>query len=404
MGIAGKTVIVGVTGGIAAYKAAELVRLLVKAGASVHVVMTKAAEQFIGAVTFQALTRHHVHCSVFTDEKEGQIAHIDLADHADLIVIAPATADTLARLAAGRADDMLTAVVLAARCPVLVAPAMNSNMYQHPAVQHNIKLLADYGYHFIGPESGKLACGWTGKGRLVAPEAIAARATEFFMEQQEKDAPLRGKKILVTAGPTREGLDPVRFFSNLSTGKMGYAIAEQAARLGADVTLISGPVQLDAPPNVTIVRVVSALEMRAAVLRDYQNVDAVIQSAAVADYRPEEAHAQKIKKQDGPLLVRLVRNPDILKELGLKKEKQILIGFAAETENLEANAKRKLETKHLDLLVANLAADGFATDTNKVTFYFANGRYEPHQRLPKHEVASRICAALAALFEESECQ
>ncbi|MFT8361708.1 MAG: bifunctional phosphopantothenoylcysteine decarboxylase/phosphopantothenate--cysteine ligase CoaBC [Sporolactobacillus sp.] len=401
MALTGKSIIVGVTGGIAAYKAAELVRLLGKEGASVYVVMTKAAEHFIGATTFQALTHHPVQHSVFAEEKDGQIAHIDLADKADLIIIAPATADTLARLACGRADDMLTAVALAARCPVLLAPAMNSNMYHHPAVARNLKILADYGYQFIGPDSGELACGWTGAGRLVAPQAIAARAADFFSEKAQSSLPLSGKKILITAGPTREAFDPIRFFSNQSTGKMGFALAEQAADLGAEVTLIAGPVSLREPKNVHIVHVTTALEMHDAVLSEYSAADAVIQAAAVADYRPEQRYTQKLKKTEGSLTVKLVRNPDILRQLGETKRGQILIGFAAETADLEANAKRKLKEKNLDLLVANLASDGFAADTNKVTFYFSDGQVQAHERMAKREVAKTICCTLASLFEKS---
>ncbi|MFT8317183.1 MAG: bifunctional phosphopantothenoylcysteine decarboxylase/phosphopantothenate--cysteine ligase CoaBC [Sporolactobacillus sp.] len=407
MGITGKNIVLGVTGGIAAYKAAELTSLLVKNGASVHVVMTEAAENFVGAATFQALTGHRVFRSVFIEEQEGQIAHIDLADQADLVLIAPATANTLARMAAGIADDMLTTVLLAAQCPVWIAPAMNVHMYQHPALQKNIETLKSYGYRMIGPDQGRLACGWTGKGRMAEPAAIFSDLQAYFTEDStalDQSQRLKGKRIVVTAGPTREAIDPIRFFSNLSTGKMGYAIAAAAVAQGADVTLISGPVQLAAPANLQTIQVTSACEMREAVLRLYTDADAVIQTAAVADYRPETVSEEKIKKKDGPLLVKMVRNPDILRELGEKKGSQILIGFAAETEHLLENGRKKLEEKHLDLLVANLAADSFGNDSNKVTFVYADGRTEAQIKMAKEKLAAKICRTLGELLGKSESQ
>ncbi|MCO7174648.1 bifunctional phosphopantothenoylcysteine decarboxylase/phosphopantothenate--cysteine ligase CoaBC [Sporolactobacillus kofuensis] len=397
MTVKGKKIILGVTGGIAAYKAADLTSRLVKLGADVHVLMTDAAKQFIGPATFQALTRHQVYDQVIIDEKEGQIAHIDLADQADLFLIAPATANTIAKMASGIADDMLTTAVLATKAPVWLAPSMNVNMYAHPALQKNLGILESYGYRLIGPEQGHLACGWTGTGRMTEPEEIVRKVTDFFTGDQT----LKGKRILVTAGPTKEALDPIRFFSNQSSGKMGYAIAAAAQRAGADVTLVTGA-QLGDIKGVTTVHVTSAREMYDEVIRRYNGLDAVIKAAAVADYRPENVSASKIKKSDGPMMVKMVRNPDILKELGRQKVKQVLVGFAAETDDLEENALKKLESKHLDLLIANHASDSFGNDTNKVTFYFANGRKQVLERMPKPQIAEEILDALSGLFEMSD--
>ncbi|MCI1881862.1 MAG: bifunctional phosphopantothenoylcysteine decarboxylase/phosphopantothenate--cysteine ligase CoaBC, partial [Sporolactobacillus sp.] len=325
---------------------------------------------------------------------------IDLADSADLILIAPATANTIGKLASGLADNMLTATVLAARCPVWLAPAMNVNMYAHPAVRKNVQFLESCGYRLIGPTSGRLACGWTGRGRMAEPAEIAEAVADYFALLRH--SPLRGKRILVTAGPTREMLDPIRFFSNRSTGRMGYAIAEAAKQVGAEVTLVSGPTELAVPHGVDLIRVTSADEMRDAVIGRFDRTDAVIKAAAVADYRPETFSATKLKKSDAPLELRLVRNPDILKELGEKKKGQLLVGFAAETDRLKENAARKLAEKHLDLLVANRAADGFAGDTNRVVFFFRDGRSKAYERMPKRKVAEKICATLAELMKTSE--
>jgi phosphopantothenoylcysteine decarboxylase/phosphopantothenate--cysteine ligase len=397
-----KNIVLGVTGGIAAYKAAELASRLVRAGAQVHVILTAEAKRFIGAATFQALTRHSVSESIFVDEQNGQIAHIDLADSADLVLIAPATANTIAKLAAGAADNMLTAVALAATCPVWVAPAMNVNMYQHPAVQANLRTLETYGCHLIGPDRGRLACGWTGKGRMSEPAAILTEIEAYFNNSGNSRLSLEGKNVLVTAGPTREALDPIRFFSNRSSGKMGFAIAEAAVQAGASVTLVSGPVTIKAPHGVTWVRVTSAEEMRQAVIARFEQTDAVIKAAAVSDYRPEQVSTSKIKKQDGPLLVRMVRNPDILLELGQKKRDQVLVGFAAETENLEEHAIKKLKKKNLDFLVANDAVHGFGGDTNLVTFFFADGEKQTFEQMTKKSVAVHIVHAVAELFRKRE--
>ncbi|MFT8871410.1 MAG: bifunctional phosphopantothenoylcysteine decarboxylase/phosphopantothenate--cysteine ligase CoaBC [Sporolactobacillus sp.] len=397
MGLEGKTIIVGVCGGIAAYKTAELVSTLVKQGADVTVIMTEAAKQFIGEATFQALTHRAVYSSIFTERDVAHVAHIQLADEADLVIVAPATANTIARLAGGAADDMMTAVVLATRAPVLIAPAMNCNMYQHPAFQRNLEQLGAYGYYCVGPESGRLACGWRGQGRMSEPGQILERAVALLAEKAGVQ-PLFGKKIIVTAGPTQERLDPIRFFSNRSSGKMGYALADAAARLGAQVTLISGPVTLAVPPHVHLIRITTALELRAQLRDVLVSADALIQSAAVADYRPEHVSEQKIKKSDDSLTLHLVRNPDILREIGEEHKTQLLVGFAAETEHLAANARRKLAEKHLDLLVANLADDAFTGDTNRVTLFFADGHVRELEKASKTVVAGQICAAVADLF------
>lgn len=404
MALKGKNIVLGVTGGIAAYKAAELASRLVQSGAEVHVILTAEAEKFIGAATFQALTRHPVSESVFADEQDGQIAHIDLADSADLLLVAPATANTIAKLAAGAADNMLTAVALAATCPVWIAPAMNVNMYRHPAVQANLHTLETYGCRLIGPDQGRLACGWTGKGRMTEPAAILAEIDAYFAEPEPAENTLEGKNILVTAGPTREALDPIRFFSNRSSGKMGFAIAEAAQHAGANVTLVSGPVTFEAPHGVTWVKVTSAEEMHREVIARFEHADAVIKAAAVSDYRPEQVSDRKIKKQDGPLLIRMVRNPDILLELGRKKKNQILVGFAAETDNLEEHAMEKLEKKHADLLVANDAAHGFGGDTNLVTFFFADGTKKSFDKMSKKNVAAHILHAVTGLLEKRQQQ
>ncbi|GEB75856.1 bifunctional phosphopantothenoylcysteine decarboxylase/phosphopantothenate--cysteine ligase CoaBC [Sporolactobacillus inulinus] len=395
MTVEGKKILLGICGGIAAYKSADLASRLKKAGADVSVVMTESAKQFIGPVTFQGLTRHRVYDHVFLDEKEGQIAHIDLADEADLMIIAPATAQTIARLAQGFADDMLTTVALATKAPIWVAPAMNVHMYEHPAVQHNLQLLESYGYHVIGPAEGHLACGWVGAGRMTEPADIMREIESQFSIQK-----LSGKKLLVTAGPTKEALDPIRFLSNQSSGKMGYAIAEAARQAGAEVTLISGASLAD-PKGMTVVHVTSAQEMHDAVMQRFATCDAVIKAAAVADYRPEHTASRKIKKSDGPMTLTMVRNPDILKALGEHKKDQLLVGFAAETDHLEDNAKKKLNSKHLDMLVANHASDGFGSETNKVTLYFADGRKQALERMQKQQVARHICNALSGLFEMS---
>jgi phosphopantothenoylcysteine decarboxylase / phosphopantothenate---cysteine ligase len=386
----GKNILLCVTGGIAAYKAAALTSQLTQRGANVKVMMSEAACQFITPLTFQALSRNEVYVDTFEEKNPAVIAHIDVADWADLVLVAPATANTIGKLANGIADNMITTTILATKAPVWIAPAMNVHMYEHPAVQANIETLYRFGYRFIEPSEGYLACGYVGKGRLEEPEKIIDNIETYFASLNPF---LKGKKVLVTAGPTREKLDPVRFFSNRSTGKMGYAIAEAAARFGAEVTLISGPTELDAPANVETVRVESAQEMYEAVMERFPHVDIVIKTAAVADYRPKRVFDQKIKKQPGDYVIEMERTIDILKTLGEQKTTQILVGFAAETDHVEEYARQKLESKRLDMVVANNVSKegaGFAGDTNIVTIFKRDGSVRSLSLLPKKQVAEEI--------------
>jgi phosphopantothenoylcysteine decarboxylase / phosphopantothenate---cysteine ligase len=385
----GRNIILGVTGGIAAYKAVELLRLLTKAGASVHVIMTDAATEFVTPLTFQTLSGNPVHTEIFNLITEHEIGHISLADRADLFIIAPATANFIGKVAGGIADDLLTTTVMATKAPVLLAPAMNVNMYENPLYRENEEKLKRHGYLFADPVSGYLACGWEGKGKMQDPslifeEALAALST--------KD--LAGLKFLVTAGPTREEIDPVRYISNHSSGRMGYAIARAARARGAEVTLVSGPVSLCPPQGVTLVDVVSAEEMLREVLTIAGKADVIIKAAAVADYRPATREDQKIKKKSGGENIALVKNSDILAELGkAKRPGQTLVGFAAETENLLENASAKLKGKNLDLIVANdVSADGagFNVETNIVRFIYRDGRSEELPILPKETVAREL--------------
>lgn len=386
----GKVILVGVSGGIAAYKTVSLCSLLVKAGAEVHVIMTEGAMQFVTPLTFQSIVKQPVIVDIFSEPNPAEISHIALADKADLFVIAPATANIIGKMAHGIADDMLTTTVLATRAPILLAPAMNVNMYAHPAVQRNVQLLREYGYHLVEPKEGLLACGWQGKGRLPEAEELFQVIAQLLQPQQD----LAGVSLLVTAGATREPLDPVRFLSNRSTGKMGYAIARAAAARGADVTLVSANSVLPPPAGVTVVPVVTAQEMYEAVMQRFSSHDVIVKTAAVADYRPRDVHPQKIKKGEEPLLLELVRNPDIAQELGRRKRpEQTLVIFAAETERLEEHAQNKLWRKNADLVVANDVSQedaGFAADTNRVVFVY---RDKPSHRLPllsKEDVAQAI--------------
>ncbi len=394
----GKHVLLCVTGGIAVFKAAALTSKLVQEGAIVKVIMSASACKFVTPLTFQALSRHEVYTDTFAEKDPSVISHIDLADWADVILVAPATANTMGKLANGIADDMITTTILAATAPVWIAPAMNVHMYEHPAVQQNMLTLQRFGYHFIEPGEGFLACGYVAKGRLEEPETIIALLKEFWQEKQL----LAGKKILVTAGPTRERIDPVRYLSNFSSGKMGYAIAQEAVKMGADVTLVTGPTDLQVPSGANVVRVESAQDMLEAVLSRYPDMDVVIKTAAVADYRPKMVHSEKMKKRAGELVLELERTTDILKTLGEKKEGQLLVGFAAETVDVEYYAKQKLETKNLDMIVANdvkAEGAGFGTDTNIVTMYKQSGDVIPLPLLSKAEVAHRILEEVQLLFE-----
>ncbi|ABQ27099.1 bifunctional phosphopantothenoylcysteine decarboxylase/phosphopantothenate--cysteine ligase CoaBC [Geotalea uraniireducens] len=391
----GKEIILGVTGGIAAYKAVELLRLLTKAGANVHVIMTDAATEFVTPLTFQTLSMNPVSTSLFNLISEREIGHISLADRADLFVIAPATANVIGKLANGIADDMLTTTVMATKAPVLIAPAMNVNMYQNPLYRENEAKLKGHGYLFVEPARGMLACGWEGEGKLQEPQVIFE---EVLAALTAKD--LVGENILITAGPTREELDPVRYISNHSSGKMGYAIAVAARRRGARVTLVTGPTCLAEPFGVETVQVVSALEMRQAVMDKVSGSTIIIKAAAVADYRPASRADLKIKKSAECLTLELEKNPDILGELGAIKGEKILVGFAAETEDLIGNAGKKLTEKNLDMVVANdisLEGAGFNVDTNIVKLLFRDGKVEDLPLMGKLELAHIILDRAAGL-------
>lgn len=387
----GKKIVLGVTGGIAVYKAVDLVSRLRKAGCEVRVVMTEHAQQFVTPLTFKEISGNAVATSMWNANQEFNVEHIALANWADAFLVAPATANILAKMACGIADDLLSTTLLAAQAPIVVCPAMNTGMYQNPATQENIAKLQERGVTVMPPAVGHLACGTSGRGRLPEPQQIVEFMSAFFAG---REGDLRGLRVLVTAAGTREPIDPVRYVGNRSSGKMGYAVAQMAAERGADVLLISGPSALAAPPNVRVVNVETTNEMLEACLAAYGDVDIVIKAAAVADYRPRDVADQKIKKKtDDALTVVMDKNPDILKTLGAKKEQQVLVGFAAETQNLLANAREKVVKKNLDMIVANdvtAAGAGFNSDTNIVKFLFANGDVRELEQMPKVDVANKI--------------
>ena len=388
------TVVLGVTGCIGAYKACEVLRELQRRGVDVHVVMTANATRFVGAMTFEALCRHPVFVDQFALGAEGDIRHVSLADSADLLLVAPATANTLGKFARGIADDALSTLFLATTAPVLVAPAMNVNMFRHPAVVENLEMLRARGVGVIEPGTGYLACGWLGEGRLAeVPEIV-----EAAMAALQRRRSLEGESILVTAGPTVEDIDPVRFISNRSSGRMGYRLAEVARDRGAKVVLVAGPTALAAPRGVEVVPVRSAEEMANAVIDRAGAAGIVAMAAAVSDYRPAEQAPNKIKKQDGGQTLPLVRTPDILKALGEMKGKRFLIGFAAETEGLLENARKKRVDKRVDLIVANDVSNGagFASEKNAAVLIDAGGETEL-PLMSKHELAERIWDRVAEL-------
>lgn len=373
----GKTVVLGVTGGIAAYKSCEVVSRLRKAGAAVHVIMTANACQFVAPLTFETLSNNPCVTDTFARPERWEVEHVALAKKADLFLIAPATANIMAKMACGIADDMLSTTVLATRAPVLLAPAMNTGMWENAATRQNLQVLQQRGVMTIGPEGGLLACGDVGAGRMSEPAQIVEECVRLLTAAQD----MLGLRVLVTAGPTREAVDPVRFITNRSSGKMGYAIAEAALRRGAQVTLVTGPVNLTPPAGVQTVPVQSTEELRDAMLRLCPEQDIVIQAAAPADYKPQEAAPQKLKKQgDGRLTLQLVPTPDVAKAVGqIKRPGQTLVGFAAETERLTENAQKKLESKNLDMIVANDVTKpgaGFDVDTNIAEFITRAGRVE----------------------------
>ena len=389
-------VLLGVTGGIAAYKTAELARLYIKGGAAVQVVMTPAATRFITPLTFQTLTGNPVFCEMFAERSEAWIPHIELLDRVDLLVIAPASANTVAKMASGIADNLLTTLYLAAVCPVVVVPSMNVNMFAHPAVIDNLEKLRTAGCHVMDPDSGELACGVYGKGRMPEPEDVYLYSLHSIRVKDYESF-----NVLVTAGPTREPLDPVRYISNPSTGLMGYAIARALQERGANVTLISGPTTLQAPPAVKLIPVTTAEQMHKAVIDHFDQNQLVIKAAAVSDFKPSHFSGQKVKKNAAGLTLKLTPTADILMELGLRKKNQVLVGFAAETENVVQNARDKLTRKNLDLIVVNDLAEegsGFASPTNRVKLIDHSGAVEELPLLKKEELAHRLLDRIAPLI------
>ena len=393
----GKSILLGVSGSIAAYKAAELVRLFIKADASVQVAMTASARQFITPLTFQVLSGQPVCTDLFDLEFESQIGHIQVARAAHLVVLAPATANLIAKVTAGIADDYLTTILLATTAPVLICPAMNVKMVEHPITRRNMETLRNLGYHILDPGTGELACKEEGAGRLADLPLILETAHRILTPPT-----LRGKRVLVSAGPTWEAFDPVRYITNPSSGKMGYALATAAARRSAEVHLVSGPCSLPAPYGVHLHRVVSAREMQDSIEKLSSQMDAVVMAAAVGDYRPSQVAPQKMKKMSEELGITLIKNPDILAALGRSRPKrQVLVGFAAETEHLIENATKKLEQKNLDFIVANDLGEsgaGFGCDTNRVKIIERNGQITELPCLSKGEVASRIWDRIEQLF------
>ncbi|MGI6037886.1 MAG: bifunctional phosphopantothenoylcysteine decarboxylase/phosphopantothenate--cysteine ligase CoaBC [Limnochordia bacterium] len=386
----GKNVVLGITGGIAAYKGADLASRLIKLGAQVQVIMTRSATEFIGPATLREITGHHVITDMFEPPRQMNVQHISLARWAHIFIIAPATANIIGKFANGIADDMLSTTLLATEAPILIAPAMNSRMYNNPIVQGNIRRLKELGCHFVGPAAGYLACGEEGIGRMVEPAEIIERAQGILAPQRD----LIGKRVLVTAGPTQEPIDPIRYLTNHSSGKMGYAIAQEAQRRGAQVTLISGPTNLARPTGVDLVPVRTAIEMYEAVLKVFPQVDIVVKAAAVADYRPQEVKEHKIKKEPTQgLTLQLTPNPDILATLGQSKSHQYLVGFAAETIDLVRHAREKLMRKGLDMIIANDVSQpgaGFQSETNIVTVIGKDGSLEELPQMNKGELAREI--------------
>ncbi len=397
--LAGRRVLLGVTGGIAAYKACILTRLLRLRRASVRVIMTRSAERFVGPATFAALSDHRVYTDLW--EEPGTVLHVRLAREADVAVVAPATANVIAKLARGFSDDLLSATLLEFSGPLVVAPAMHTGMWEHPATRKNVRMFEELysarGLRFAGPVHGPLSAGDEGPGRMAEPEAILAELEDVLAERGD----LAGRRIVVTAGPTWEPIDLVRFIGNRSTGKMGFAVAEEAFRRGADVTLVVGPGTLEPPDGPRVARVATAEQMRDAVLRAAEGADAVVMAAAVADFRPDVAAGGKLKKDQGPPEVRLVPTPDILSELGSTKGYRVLVGFAAEAEDVEGAGRRKLRAKGVDLLVANVVGregTGFGSDTNRAAILAADGQDEPLREWTKRELAGAICDRLAKLL------
>lgn len=400
--LSNKTIIVGVTGGIAAYKACDVVSKLKKLNANIHVIMTESACEFVQPMTFQTLSNNFVINDMFKEPKTWEVEHIELAKEADAFLIVPATANFIGKLAAGIADDMLTTTVMATRAPVIIAPAMNTNMYTNRIVQANMDKLGDLGYRFIDPASGRLACGDIGAGKLADVDDILAFIVDFFEKGSEaKD--LAGRKIMISAGPTIEAIDPVRYITNRSSGKMGYAIAKRAVARGAQVTLVSGKTDLEVPEGLAkFISIESADDLYENLVGEFDSNDVVIQSAAVADYKPKSYSDKKIKKKDSDLRIDLCRNKDIAQELGKIKGNKVLVGFAAETNDVLKNAAKKIKKKNLDFIVANdltMQGAGFSTETNIVKIIEADGRIKEYPKLLKSEVGDIILDKVRDILE-----
>ncbi len=394
--LADKNIIVGITGGIAAYKVPDLISKLVKAGADVHVIMTESAIKFVTPLTFQVISGNTVATDMFEPLRDWKVRHVSLADRANLLVVVPATANIIGKVCAGIADDMLSTTIMATKSPILFVPAMNVHMYENPIVQANIAKLKSHGYNFLEPATGRLACGYEGKGRLPDLDFIFNGIYNLLVAGRD----LVGKTFLITAGPTREYLDPVRFLTNGSSGKMGYALAEAALERGARVILVSGPVNIPAPNGANLIPVVSASDMFEAVTKHYSEADVVIKAAAVADYHPKVRLPSKLKKAGEEQTLELVKTLDILYYLGENKGARILVGFAAETDNLVENAAKKMHAKNLDLIVANDITQpgaGFGTDTNIVKLMYKDGRVEELAKMGKKDVAHRILDRVVSL-------
>ena len=393
----GKTVVLGVTGGIAAYKSVEVASLLVKKGASVHVVMTEAATRFVTPLTFRTISRNPVSCEMFKDPVFWDVLHVGLAEKADILVVAPATANCLGKIAHGIADDLLTTVIMATKAPVMFVPAMNEAMYLNPVVTGNIESLKALGYYVMEPDSGYLACGKEGKGRLPEPSDIVSEIERILAEGTS----LKGVTVLVTAGPTEEPIDPVRFITNRSSGKMGYELAKAAKERGAQVILVAGPTELSDPSGVKIVRVRTTHEMFQAVMDHLSGADVIIGAAAPCDFRPKDVSPDKLKKSQGMENIPLARCEDIMLEVGRRKGSRISVGFAAETRNLIENAREKLVSKNLDFIVANDVSRsdaGFRSDYNEVKIIYPEGRTEDLPYMTKHRLAGEILDRIASLF------
>lgn len=400
--LSNKTIVVGVTGGIAAYKACDVVSKLKKLNANIHVVMTESACEFVNPMTFQTLSNNFVINDMFKEPKTWEVEHIELAKKADAFLIVPATANFIGKLASGIADDMLTTTVMATRAQVIVAPAMNTNMYTNKIVQDNIHKLSDLGYMFIEPASGRLACGDIGPGKLADVDDIIKYVVTFF-EEKSTDKDLVGRKIMISAGPTIEAIDPVRYITNRSSGKMGYAIAKRAVARGAQVTLVSGKTDLDIPKGLAkFIAIESADDLYKNLVSEFDSNEVVIQSAAVADYKPKSYSDKKIKKKDSDLCIELSRNKDIAHELGKIKGDKVLVGFAAETNDILENAAKKVKKKNLDFIVANdltKQGAGFATETNIVKIIDADGRINEYPKLLKSEVGDKILDKVRDILE-----